>query len=38
MSSPLMPMPMTLPNGGAQPDGGSSSRPMPRGSLLDMQV
>jgi hypothetical protein len=38
LSAPLTPLPMTLPNGGGQPDGGSSSRPMPRGSLLDLQV
>jgi hypothetical protein len=38
LTAPLSPMPLTLPSGGGQPDGGGSSRPMPRGSFLDLQV
>jgi hypothetical protein len=36
--SPLSPMPLGMPNDGAPEDGGGSSRPLPRGSLLDLSV
>jgi len=31
-------VPLTLPGGGAQQDGGTPSRTLPRGSLLDLSV
>jgi hypothetical protein len=31
-------MPLTLPGGGGLQDGGTPSRLMPRGSLLDLSV
>jgi hypothetical protein len=35
-AAPLVPL--TLPGGGAQPDGETPSRTLPRGSLLDLSV
>jgi len=35
-AAPLVPL--TLPGGGTQPDGGTPARTLPRGSLLDLSV